>query len=91
MQSRVDLEKLSIEGVSTAQVVSAITFVQDVTRKAKLWDKEISHFIVGQKTLERQRYSFASNWLYVDRIQGEWAAFFDILKRKDNSIQAQIG
>ena len=90
LKSRTDLEILAIEGSSTAQAVSFITFVQDLKRKVQAWGPEIEQFSAGQKTLERQRYSFPADWLYVDQIQGEWSAFSDILKRKDDSIKEQV-
>lgn len=89
-KSRSDLEIMSIEGGSTAQAVSFITFVQDLNRKVQHWGPDIEQFGIGQKTLERQRYAFAADWLYVDQIQGEWSAFCDILKRKDDSIKEQV-
>lgn len=91
LKSRTDLETLAIEGSSTAQAVAFITFVQDLKRKVVKWGPDIDQFASGQKTLERQRYAFASDWLYVDQIQGEWSAFSDILKRKDDSIKEQVG
>lgn len=91
LKGRTELETLSIEGGSTAQAVAFITFVQDLKRKVQKWGPEIEQFSVGQKTLERQRYSFPHDWLYVDQIQGEWSAFSDILKRKDDSIREQVG
>ena len=90
LKARTDLETLAIEGSSTAQAVSFITFVQDLKKKVQMWGPDIEQFAAGQKTLERQRYSFASDWLYVDQIQGEWSAFSDILKRKDDSIKEQV-
>ncbi|WWC91126.1 uncharacterized protein L201_006067 [Kwoniella dendrophila CBS 6074] len=90
LKSRTDLETLSIEGSSTAQAVSFITFVQDLKRKVIKWGPELEEFISGQKTLERQRYSFPNDWLYVDQMQGEWSAFTEILKRKDDSIKEQV-
>lgn len=91
LKGRTDLETLSIDSGSTAQAVSFITFVQDLKRKVQQWGPEIQQFSGGQKTLERQRYSFPQDWLYVDQIQGEWSAFSDILKRKDDSIKEQVG
>lgn len=44
----------------------------------------------GQKLLERQRYQFPTNWLYVDNIDGEWGAYNEIMKRKDGAIQQQV-
>ena len=45
---------------------------------------------VGQRILERQRFQFPTNWLYIDNIEGEWGAFNDIIGRKDSSIQTQV-
>jgi len=91
LKSRTELETLAIEGSSTAQAVAFITFVQDLKKNVDKWAPDIEQFTSGQKTLERQRYAFASDWLYVDQVQGEWSAFSDLLKRKDDSIQEQIG
>lgn len=91
LKSRIDLETLAIEGSSTAQAVAFITFVQDLKKRVDKWGPDIDQFTTGQKTLERQRYTFASDWLYVDQILGEWSAFSDILKRKDDSIKEQVG
>lgn len=45
----------------------------------------------GEKTLERFRYQFPDDWLYSDQLRGEWSAFNEILKRKSDSIQEQLG
>ncbi|WVQ73635.1 hypothetical protein IAR50_003215 [Cryptococcus sp. DSM 104548] len=90
LKARTDLEGLAIEGSSTARAVSFITLVQDLKRKVQVWSPEIEEFERGQRALERQRYSFPADWLYIDQIQGEWGAFSDILKRKDDSIKEQV-
>jgi dynein heavy chain 1 len=91
LKARHDLEHHSIEGSSTASTVTFITFVQDLKRKVKKWTPEIEIFRQGQKTLERQRYQFPGDWLYVDQVDGEWSAFNEILARKNASIQEQLG
>lgn len=40
--------------------------------------------------MERQRFQFPNQWLYIDNIEGEWGAFTDIMKRKDSSIQTRV-
>ena len=45
----------------------------------------------GEKTLERFRYQFPEDWLYSDQLRGEWSAYNEILKRKNDSIQEQLG
>lgn len=89
-KARIDLEQHSIEGSSTAQAVTFITFVQDLKRKTKVWQPQLELFATGQKTLERQRYMFPQDWLYVDQVEGEWSAFQEILARKNASIQEQL-
>lgn len=90
LKGRNDLESLVVEGGSTAQAVSFITFVQDLKRKVERWAPLLAQFESGQRTLERQRYSFPQDWLSVDQIQGEWGAFSELLKRKDASIKEQL-
>lgn len=91
LKARHDLENHSLEGTSTASTVTFITFVQEVKRKVTTWSPEITIFGSGQKTLERQRYQFPPDWLYVDQVEGEWSAFNEILARKNASIQDQLG
>ena len=89
-KARTDLEQHSIESSSTAATVTFITFVQDSKRNMKKWAPQIELFSTGQKTLERQRYMFPNDWLYIDQVEGEWSAFNEILKRKNASIQEQL-
>ena len=76
---------------STAAAVTFITFVQDLKKKTKQWGPMIELCASGEKTLERFRYQFPDDWLYSDQLQGEWSAFNEILKRKNDSIQEQLG
>ncbi|KAG0004346.1 hypothetical protein BGZ79_009578 [Entomortierella chlamydospora] len=89
-KARYDLELHSVDGNSTGEAVTFITFVQDLKRKVAKWENDVELFRQGQKTLERQRYQFPSDWLYCDQIDGEWSAFNEILSRKNNAIQDQI-
>lgn len=47
-------------------------------------------FNSGQQLLQRQRFSFPSDWLYYDMLEGEWSAFNEILTRKSDSLGSQI-
>ncbi|KNC98573.1 uncharacterized protein SPPG_06258 [Spizellomyces punctatus DAOM BR117] len=89
-KSRTDLEQQSADGSSTAEAVAFITFVQDLGRKIPLWTEQVQTFKSSQKVLERQRYQFPNDWLYVDNVEGEWSAFNEILARKKKAIQEQI-
>jgi dynein heavy chain 1 len=76
---------------STAAAVTFITFVQDLKKKTKAWGPMIELCANGEKTLERFRYQFPEDWLYSDQLRGEWSAYNEILKRKNDSIQEQLG
>ncbi|KAG1662035.1 Dynein heavy chain, cytoplasmic [Nymphon striatum] len=89
-KSRNDMEQQSIDTASTSDAVSFITYVQSLKRKMRRWEEEVELYKEGQRILERQRFQFPSNWLHVDNIEGEWGAFNEIIKRKDNSIQQQV-
>ncbi|XP_041352869.1 LOW QUALITY PROTEIN: cytoplasmic dynein 1 heavy chain 1-like [Gigantopelta aegis] len=89
-KSRSDLEQQSIDTANTSEAVGLITHVQSLKRKMKNWEKQVDMYKEGQRILERQRFQFPSNWLYIDNVDGEWGAFGDIMKRKDSSIQTQV-
>ena len=89
-KSRSDLEQQTIEAASTSDAVNFITYVQSLKRKMKNWEKQVNTYREGQRILERQRFQFPTAWLHVDNIEGEWGAFNEIIRRKDNSIQTQV-
>lgn len=89
-KSRSDLELQSIEAASTSDAVTFITYVQQLKRNMKQWEKQVEIYREGQRILERQRFQFPTNWLHVENLEGEWGAFNEIIKRKDSSIQTQV-
>eukprot|EP00043_Microstomoeca_roanoka_P020037 m.234910 g.234910 ORF g.234910 m.234910 type:complete len:4574 (+) comp17091_c0_seq1:164-13885(+) len=90
IESRQGLEKVTVEGVSTSEAVACIKTLGEMKRRRKLWLQEIEQFTTGQKILERQRYQFPRDWLYIDNIEGEWEAFNEILNKKDGVVQGQL-
>ncbi|KAI9173154.1 dynein heavy chain [Blastocladiella emersonii ATCC 22665] len=89
-KARGDLEAFSVDSAATGDTVAFIIFLQDLKRKVVPWSGDVDAFRSGQKVLERQRYSFPADWIYIEQIDGEWSAFNEILIRKDNSIQEQV-
>jgi dynein heavy chain 1 len=89
-KSRSDLELQSIEAASTSDAVCFITYVQQLKRNMKAWEKQVEIYREGQRILERQRFQFPTTWLHVENLEGEWGAFNEIIKRKDSSIQTQV-
>lgn len=88
-QSRKDLEGSTLEASSTAQAVAFITVVQNAKRRVNVWGPEVETFRQGQTALSRQRYAFPSDWLYVERVEHEWAALNEILERKAKLVDDQ--
>lgn len=88
-RTRQELERSSLEASTTAQAVAFITSVQTAKRRVGAWEPEIENFRQGQTTLTRQRYSLPSDWLYVERVDHEWAALNEILDRKSRVVQDQ--
>ncbi|KAF9056435.1 dynein heavy chain protein 1 [Panaeolus papilionaceus] len=84
------MEVFAPSNSSTAAAVTFITFVQDLKKKTKAWGPMIELCANGEKTLERFRYQFPEDWLYSDQLRGEWSAYNEILKRKNDSIQEQL-
>lgn len=89
--ARTELEAYSVEASATREAVAFITFVQDLRKKVARWTELVELYRTGQKVLERQRYQFPSDWVYVDQVEGEWSAFQEILHRKNTAIQEQVG
>jgi dynein heavy chain 1 len=90
-KARIDLEKQTLEGSTTAQAVSFITIVQKSEQKIKVWAPLVDIFHKSQSTLSRERYHFSDDWLYVEQISNEWTALKEILARKSKQVQDQIG
>ncbi|KAJ2761490.1 dynein heavy chain, partial [Coemansia sp. BCRC 34490] len=89
--ARLTLESHSAESSTTSEVVGFITFVQELKRKRPQWRRDVEDvFRGGQRVLEKLRYQFPQDWMYLDQVEGEWSAFNEILKRKNNVIQEQL-
>eukprot|EP00731_Ephydatia_muelleri_P024350 Em0016g621a len=90
-RSRTELENYSVDATTTSEAVGFITLMQDLKRKVRVWDTKIESFRGGEKILDRQRFQFPPDWIYIDHVEGEWGAFVEIMKRKDAAVQTQIG
>lgn len=91
-KSRSDLEHQSpLDSGTTTDAVRFITFVQDLKKKMVVWKSSVEVFRNGQKLMEKQRFSFPKDWIYMEAIDGEWGAFLDIFNRKNGIIQDQLG
>ena len=76
--ARKDLERLSVETVTTAEAVGFIIQIQEFKKNVKMWEGEVNIFNSGQQLLQRQRFQFPSDWLDYDMVEGEWTAFNEV-------------
>lgn len=88
--SRRELEKKSLDSMSTELVVSAVTAIQRCKSNLSGWEKSVQLFRNGQTTLSRYRFHFPSNWVFIDQLDNELAALKEILGRKSKVIDEQI-
>lgn len=77
-------------GFNTDEMITFLVILQDLNIKRSEWDLQLQQLIKGQKLLERQRFHFPSDWVYIDQLVGEWSSFKDILSRKAKQMDSQI-
>jgi dynein cytoplasmic 1 heavy chain len=82
MNARKQLETANLDFGSTEEIVESVTLLQDLRHKSTDWRKNIEDQKSVEKLLERQRFMFPDEWLYLDRVQSEYYAFDQILNRK---------
>ena len=81
-QAREQLEKHSFDFGSTGEIVDSVTLLQGLKVKAEGWKEEVARQQSVEQLLQRQRFHFPSDWLFSERVEGEWKAFEQILQRK---------
>ena len=81
-QGREMLEKHALDFSGTAEIVDSVTLLQGLRLKAEGWRAEVGGMQSVEQLLQRQRFHFPSDWLFSDRVKGEWKAFEQILQRK---------
>ncbi|GAA97827.1 uncharacterized protein L969DRAFT_96169 [Mixia osmundae IAM 14324] len=91
LQARKSIETKELDGSSTASAVAFITSVQDLRQSAQSWRASVDGFGNAQRTLERQRFTFPPDWLFIDQVEADWNALNDLLERKNAQIVGQIG
>jgi dynein heavy chain 1 len=84
--TRKQLESQSFDFNSTPDIVSSVTLLQSLNKKSQLWRSQLDAIKAGEKLLHQQRFQFPESWLFVDRIEGEWKTFEQILNRRLNTL-----
>ncbi len=90
-QARESLEAQPLDVRSTRAAVKLIQRVQGLSKHVSKHTERLQILKRGQKLLERQRFAFPSDWLYVDQVEGEWSAVNELLKRKQAQIEENGG
>ncbi|KAJ2996812.1 hypothetical protein HDV02_006190 [Globomyces sp. JEL0801] len=75
----------------TKETVNFILLLQDLKIKSIEYESNVTLFQNCQRVLERQRYHFGPEWLYIDQIKGEWSSFKEILSKKNKVVDEQLG
>ncbi|EAR94592.2 dynein heavy chain, cytoplasmic protein (macronuclear) [Tetrahymena thermophila SB210] len=87
--ARLKLEKISFNNPSV-DVTIAITEVKEMMEKYSVWNNDIEIFRTGQKLLERQKYQYPNDWLWLDQVEGEWSNFRQLVNRKNQQLEKEI-
>ncbi|KAK9369733.1 dynein heavy chain, N-terminal region 1-domain-containing protein [Lipomyces kononenkoae] len=89
-RTRKELEVQTLDMSSTKRAVAFVTIVQTAKSRAMPWEELIDSFRAGQITLSRNRYQFPPDWIFIDQVDGEWAAFKEILQRKAKIVEEKL-
>ena len=61
------------------------------------WEREVERLVTflhmfrnGEDTLTRNRFTFPSDWSYVELLEGEWSAMTTILNRRSTRLSAEL-
>jgi dynein heavy chain 1 len=87
---RKQLEEQTLEASDTTEVVALVTLIQNLRRQIMSWGQLMEQFVAGEKLLQKQRYSFPTDWLEVSQVEGEWAALQQILRRKSEKMEQSM-
>lgn len=83
------LEQHALEA-ATAQVVAAITLIQEMRQMRSQWKEAVESFEQGERLLKKQRYRFTADWPSLANVEGEWEAFVQLLERKTAAMESQL-
>jgi len=83
------LEAVSLEG-STGNIVIGVTYLQEMTLKAKQWAKDTEKLCECERLLKKQRHTFKGDWMEASRAKGQFTQFEHILLKRNKSMSEQI-
>ncbi|KAF4732244.1 hypothetical protein FOZ63_029748, partial [Perkinsus olseni] len=82
-KARGSLERQTLAVTSCREIAEFVTCVREAQGNAgKAWAQRVVSLRAGEKLLERQRYAFPRDWVWTDRVEGEWTALEQVLNRR---------
>ncbi|KAF4688109.1 hypothetical protein FOZ60_003172 [Perkinsus olseni] len=82
-KARGSLERQTLAVTSCREIAEFVTCVREAQGNAgKTWAQRVVSLRAGEKLLERQRYAFPRDWVWTDRVEGEWTALEQVLNRR---------
>lgn len=79
-EARKKLERINF--TNSEDIVVAVSDLQFSKRNKRTWSDQLAHFKEGQKLLQRQKFHFPDDWMYVDQLEGRWIMFEQLLTQK---------
>ncbi|KAF4674074.1 hypothetical protein FOL47_009753 [Perkinsus chesapeaki] len=90
-KSRTSLEQQTLVVTSCREIAEFVTCVREAERDAnKAWSQRVASLRAGEKLLQRQRYSFPRDWVWTDRVEGEWTALQQVLNRRVKLLEESL-
>ncbi|KAF4654456.1 hypothetical protein FOZ61_008250 [Perkinsus olseni] len=82
-KARGSLERQTLAVTSCREIAEFVTCVREAQGNAgKAWAQRVVSLRAGERLLERQRYAFPRDWVWTDRVEGEWTALEQVLNRR---------
>ena len=91
VKARRDLEDSGELDGNTSDAVQIINRIEAVAESIPDWESMIVNLRMSQKLLERQRFSFPQDWIYLEHVEAEWSALNVIYNRKRSLIATELG
>ncbi|KAK7206778.1 dynein heavy chain, N-terminal region 1-domain-containing protein [Myxozyma melibiosi] len=88
--TRRELEIQTLDMLSTKRAIAFVTIVQRAKAKSGEWAESHKKYRMGQMALQKNRFRFPFDWIFVEQISGEMAAVSEILSVKDRTVMENI-
>jgi dynein heavy chain 1 len=88
-QSRNELENQ--QDLKVSDLVAFIVLVRRFQTLILEWKDRLDLLKNSQRNLEKQRYQFPNEWIYIDQLEGEFSALNELIQKKSNYLNENKG